>query len=127
MTIYKRSNIKSSNYLLTTLLSLNMFLLSACSPHPAAGTWESDTDNEANFTKIIIHFEPRAEIYTSDKSSTNLHCSWSASSMRNIKLECLASDDQKIVDIYQLNVINNNTAELIFKEKVIAHFTQVKD
>jgi len=123
----KRLKIKSSNFFVTALFSLSFILLPACSPHPAAGTWESSNDNEAHFTKIVVHFEPRAEIYTSDKNSSNLHCSWSASSKKNIKLECLGSDDQKMLDIYQLNITNINTAELIFKDKVIASFTQLKE
>jgi len=120
--MYKRLRTTSSIF----LVSASIILLPACSPHPAAGTWESGSDNEAHFTKIVVHFEPRAEIYTSDKNSTDLHCSWSASSKNNIKLECLGSDDQKTPDIYQLNITNENSSELIFKGKIIASFTQLK-
>jgi len=109
------------------LVSASIILLAACSPHPAAGTWGSGSDNEAHFTKIVVHFEPRAEIYTSDKNSTDLHCSWSASSKKSIKLECLGSDDQKIPDIYQLNITNKNSSELIFKGKIIASFTRLEE
>ncbi len=36
-------------------------LLSACSPHPAAGVWKTTEDNDYGITKLVVAFEGRAD------------------------------------------------------------------
>jgi len=115
---------KSNAPLLTVALSLCLTLLTGCSPHPGSGTWNSDAENQAQLTTIIVHFEPRAEILSSNKEKPDLHCSWSATDNLKIKLECLSKEGQTVVDIYQLSITGENKADLIHDAKVIGSFTK---
>jgi len=115
---------KPQGLLLTVALSLCLTLLTGCSPHPASGTWKSSAENAAQLTTLNVHFEPRAEILSSNKEKTDLHCSWSAVDNLKIKLECLSSDEQTEVDIYQLSITSENKADLIYNKEVIGSFVK---
>lgn len=134
MAIYERQStmhkfiiIKSKTILITALFALNLTLSVACSPHPGAGTWVTSGDNEAQFTKIIVHFEPTLEIYSTTSDKPVLYCGWSAASKQNMHVECMGSDEQKVKDIYQFKVTGETKAELIRDNKVVASFTQLPE
>ncbi len=119
------------NTVLTTIISLGYMLLlislSGCSPHPASGNWVSPEENDAHFTKILVHFESRLEIFSDTSDTPLLYCGWSATSSQNIGIECLRSEDQKVMEIYQLNVEGEDKAELIQNGRVIARFVQLPE
>lgn len=114
------------NVLLISFLS-TLLLLTGCEPHPAAGVWLSDGENKAKITKILVHFEPHAEIYTQGRDEPVLFCGWSATSSQDASLECMKTEEQEVMDIYQLKISGESKAELIYKDKVIARFTQIDD
>ena len=123
---------RSPDTLLNSVFSLGVILtslivLSGCSPHPASGNWVSSEDNSANFTKILVHFESRLEIFSGESEKPALYCGWSATSRQNIGIECLRSEDQDVMDVYQLNVEGEDKAELIQNGKVIARFVQLPE
>ena len=114
------------NFLLVFFLSA-LLLMSGCTPHPAAGVWLADHENEAKITKILVHFEPHAEIYIQGKDEPVLFCGWSATSKQDASLECMKTEEQKEMDIYLLKVSGETKAKLIYKDKTIASFTQIDD
>ncbi len=114
------------NFLLVSFLS-TLLLISGCTPHPAAGVWLANNENEANITKILVHFEPHAEIYIRGEDKPALFCGWSATSNQNARLECMKTEEQKEMDIYLLKVSGESKAKLIYKDKVLASFTQIDD
>lgn len=116
----KKQKSRKPVYLL--FLSLNLIFISACSPHSASGTWVASEDNQANYSKILIHFDDKLEIYAQDAVKPVQYCGWSAISKQTIEMECMSSEDQKEMDIYQLNIIDKMNAELTYEGKVIAKF-----
>ena len=118
---------KRSRMLLNILFLLSLLSLSACSPHPASGNWTATGENTAHFSKMLVHFESRLEIFTKGAENPTHYCGWSATSSQNIGIECLRSEDQETKDIYQLNVEGEDKAELIQDGKVIARFIQLAE
>jgi len=121
LNIFKR-HITNLNILLFSTLGLTF--LTACSPHPATGTWLSSEANTENYSKMIVHFEPRLEIYSGKSDKPTLYCGWSGFDSDSITLECMSSEEQEQMDMYQFNVIDNTQAELLFKGQVIAKFSK---
>ncbi|RDH83092.1 MAG: hypothetical protein DIZ80_12610 [endosymbiont of Galathealinum brachiosum] len=118
---------KLPRVLLSALFLLSLLTLSACTPHPASGNWVASGDNAAHFSKMLVHFESRLEIFTDGIETPTHYCGWSATSSQNIGIECLRSEDQEVKDIYQLNVEGEDKAELIKDGKVIARFIQLPE
>ena len=110
------------NYFIFTFSALSLTVLTACSPHPATGTWLSSATNSENYSKMIVHFEPRLEIYSGKSDKPTLFCGWSGLNKNSITLECMSAEEQKQMDMYQINVTQDTQAELVYEGKVIAKF-----
>lgn len=123
--MFNRIKANTHNSLFALFLSLSLITLPACSPHPVTGTWVASGDNQANYSKITIHFDPTLEIYSNTPEQPVQYCGWSAVGKLNIDIECMSSEDQKELDIYQFNIISEMKAELVREGKVVASFTQV--
>ena len=117
---------KSQKTVYLLFLSLSLIFLSACSPHPASGTWIASADNQTNYSKILIHFDRKLEIYAQGSIKPVEYCGWSPISQKKIEMRCMSSDEQKEMDKYQLNIIKA-TAELTREGKVISSFTLVDE
>lgn len=113
--------------LILLFLSLSFVLLSACTPHSASGTWISSGDNKENYSKILIHFEPRLEIYAKGIDKPVQYCGWSAVTKQMIEMGCDSSSEQNDKDKYQFHIINKEKAELVQDGKVIANFMLVDE
>jgi len=103
---------------------LGATFLTACSPHPATGTWLSSEANTENYSKMIVHFEPKLEIYSGKSAKPTLYCGWSGFNKNSITLECMSSEEQKQMDMYQFDVMNSSQGELLYKGDVIAKFSK---
>jgi len=117
-----KTQINNLHILLFSILGLTF--LTACSPHPATGTWLSSGANSENYSKMIVHFEPRLEIYSGKSDKPTLFCGWSGFDNNSITLECMSSEEQKQMDMYQFDVKDKTQAELLFKNEVIATFSK---
>ncbi|MCW8935810.1 MAG: hypothetical protein OQK98_13870 [Gammaproteobacteria bacterium] len=114
----------TKNYYIFLFSVLATVFLTGCSPHTATGTWLVSEVNTNNYSKIIVHFEPKLEIYSAQSNKPALYCGWSGANKSDIILECMSSEDQKEMDVYQLNVTDESKAELVYKGEVIAKFTR---
>ncbi|MCW9047469.1 MAG: hypothetical protein OQK46_05260 [Gammaproteobacteria bacterium] len=112
----------TKNYYVLLFSALVTAFLTACSPHPATGTWLASEVNTNNYSKIIVHFDPKLEIYSVQSNKPALYCGWSGANKNDIILECMSSENQKQMDIYQLNVTDESKAELVYEGEVIAKF-----
>jgi len=132
--IYYFTNHKASTMLKKLKAHIKIFMfsvlvssfLTACSPHPATGTWLSSDANTENYSKMVVHFEPRLEIYSKNSDKPTLYCGWSGYDKDSITLECMSSENQKQMDMYQFNVTQNSQAELLHDDKVIAKFSKLE-
>lgn len=118
---------ESLNFKYLTFLTLLFLFLTGCSPHPATGNWVSSADNDSNYTKAVVHFQARVEIYSNATDKAELYCGWSASSKQNLTLECMASEDLKDKEIYEFNIVNEKSAELKKQGKLLAQFKRLEE
>jgi hypothetical protein len=88
------------NFIIFVLIS---FFLVACSPHPGTGTWLADSDNKA-FTKIIVHYDGKAEIFDMKNSKAEWHCFWAGINKTDISLTCTPASNTDDEQLFSLSI-----------------------
>lgn len=104
-----------------------LLILTGCTPHPGAGIWISPTDNDAHISKVSVFFEPTVKIFTSTSEQAIMQCGWWALDKKNIEMECVHLPETGVSEIYQLNVIEQDKAELVGQGKLIAALIRKKE
>jgi len=105
---------------LILLSILSLLFISACSPHPSAGTWQTETDNSLKLSKIVVVFEGTADFFSKQSETAIRRCFWSAATENQIQLQCVHADNTDITETYQLTVAENGQAQLTRDEKLIS-------
>lgn len=139
MIIYQQKR-TTKTYLL--ILSIIILLsISACSPHPGAGTWITDGNNTLKLSKIVIVFEGTADFFSAtikpetsrnnQKSKEKMNdairrCFWGASSDNEIQMQCVHAENTDIKEAYQFTIIEKDQAQLTQNEQLIALFKREK-
>jgi len=109
----------SSVFLLSIIL-----LLSACSPHPAAGVWKTTEDNDYGITKLVVAFEGRADFVTRKLDNATWHCFWAVTGKQEASLDCTSSLNPEQEETFLLTISNQGLAELRHKSQLVASFTR---
>lgn len=78
--------------------------LQACTPHPGAGHWQAIENSDSKFSKIMVEFEGRAELFSADAAVEAQRCFWAGNTSSSIKLQCTQGDDTGLEFIYVLKV-----------------------
>lgn len=104
------------------LLATSALLISACSPHPGSATWLAIADQPTPFTKIAVHYDGKADIYSDSQADAVRRCFWSASSAQAIDLHCVDTGNTEHEENYRLTVNNTDTAVLTQSNTLIARF-----
>jgi hypothetical protein len=99
-------------------------MLTACSPHPAAGNWQAAENTDSGFTRLEVTYEGRANLYEAGEEEAGRHCFWGVENAQGIALTCKPAFDTAIEERYQLSVGENGTATLMRDGTVIARFTK---
>jgi hypothetical protein len=119
-------------------LSALVLLLTACSPHPGAGNWQSSGEAGAQFmaefSRLEVGYEGRTDIFNRERAQraaageTNgaiRRCFWHGVDAQTISLSCVQADNTDIEESYQLRVSADNAmAELIKGEVVVGRFVR---
>jgi hypothetical protein len=100
------------------------FLLAGCSAHPAAGTWIAVSDNVAGFSRLVVQFDGKADIYSPGQESSVRRCFWGGAGKQSITLDCVQALDTEIKERYQLHVLAGRQAELSRGEERIGLFNR---
>ena len=99
-------------------------LLSACSPHPAAGVWKTTEDNDYGITKLVVAFEGRADFVTRKLDNATWHCFWAVTGKQEASLDCTSSLNPEQEETFLLTISNQGLAELRHKSQLVASFTR---
>ena len=105
------------------LLSITL-LLSACSPHPAAGVWKTTEDNDYGITKLVVAFEGRVDFVTRKLDNATWHCFWAVTGKQEASLDCTSSLNPEQEETFLLIINDQGLAELRHKSQLVASFTR---
>jgi len=105
----------------------SLFLLVACSPHPATGVWKATADNELGINRLVVGYEGRAEFITTKLDNANWHCFWGAPEKKLLKLNCTPSTNPDEERSFVLSVNDEGLAELKGDGSLLATFTRVDE
>ncbi|MCU7835542.1 MAG: hypothetical protein KZQ83_09860 [gamma proteobacterium symbiont of Taylorina sp.] len=105
---------------LTLLSFISLLIISACSAHPGAGTWKTETDNSLQLSKIVVTFEGTADLFSRQSETAIRRCFWSAAAENQLQLQCVHADNTGIKETYQLTIIEKDQAKLTMDDKLIA-------
>jgi len=119
MTFNSRMKFHYSLFLLGIAL-----LLSACSPHPAAGVWKTTEDNSYGITKLVLSFEGRADFVTTRLDNATWHCFWAVTAKQEASLDCTSSLNPDQEESFLLTINDQGLAELRHKSQLIGSFTR---
>ena len=97
-----------------------VILITGCNGHPAAGEWSSNTKSE--FTKIIINFDGKAEIYEKSQKVAKYHCFWAAYDENGINLDCGTKSEKQKEFTFEMT---SSSAELKVGQTLVSTFIKV--
>lgn len=101
--------------------------LAGCSGHPGAGSWESVGPADAPFSKLIVHFEGRAELFDAKSGAESYHCFWGGKSAREIQLDCTTPQNTETRIGFILQVGEDGVARLLKDNVAIAEFRRLAE
>ena len=136
---YNNQSGKYLSMLRSVLLLCIILAISACSPHPGAGTWKADGDNSLKISSIKIIFEGTADFFSSKNESENkskdeeenintiYRCFWSASGENQMQMQCIHSDDIEKKETFHFTIIETGQGKLSRNEHLIGLFQKLTD
>jgi len=99
-------------------------LLSACSPHPAAGVWKASEDNAYGISKLVLSFEGRADFVTRKLDNATWHCFWAVTGKQEANIDCTSSLNPEQEEAFLLRINDQGLAELRHKAQLVGIFTR---
>jgi outer membrane biogenesis lipoprotein LolB len=102
-------------------------LLSACSPHPAAGVWKATKDNSYGISRLVVGFDGRADFVTAKQNNATWHCFWSMSGKQEAKLDCTSSLNTDQEERFVLSINEQGLAQLHHKSQLAGTFTRLNE
>ena len=107
---------------LTAIILGLLALLVGCSPHPGSGTWVATGENEMGFSRLVVQFEGRAEVFASGQEKEMLRCFWAGESAQSIRLGCASVQDADTKLSYSLALTGTDRAQLLQSGNGVAEF-----
>ncbi|NRA85493.1 MAG: hypothetical protein HRU22_17475 [Gammaproteobacteria bacterium] len=104
------------------LAVLSLPLMVACTGHPAAGKWQLNSASEYQYSRLVVNFDGKAELYKKDQAIAWLHCFWTASAADAIGLECASADADAANEKFFFKVSGENSGQLMIDDTVVAQF-----
>ncbi|MBN4063437.1 hypothetical protein JYT79_01510 [Cardiobacterium sp. AH-315-I02] len=102
-------------------------LLSACSPHPAAGVWKATEDNAYGISRLVVGFDGRADFVTRKLNNATWHCFWTTSGKQEATLGCTSSLNTEQEERFILSVNEQGFAQLQHKSQIAGTFQQLNE
>lgn len=113
-------------YYLLFILSISL-LLSACSPHPAAGVWKATEDNGYGISRLVVGFDGRADFVTRKLDNASWHCFWAMSGKQEATLDCSSSLNADQEERFILSVNEQGFAQLQHKSQIAGTFQRLNE
>ncbi|WP_457665460.1 hypothetical protein [Thiolapillus sp.] len=108
------------------LLILIPFILTitACSPHPGAGLWKAEGENDLGIKVLTMAYEGKA-VFSSTRGKVALwHCFWNGADRQSANLDCTPSTNPDAEERFVFTVREDGTGELSQQGKIIAKFVR---
>ncbi len=102
-------------------------LLSACSPHPAAGVWKTTEDNGYGISRLVVGFDGRADFVTRKLNNATWHCFWAMSDKREAILDCTSSLNTEQEERFILSINEQGFAQLQHKSQLVGTFMRLNE
>ncbi|MCW8944845.1 MAG: hypothetical protein OQL27_08735 [Sedimenticola sp.] len=108
--------------LLTGLVS---FGLMGCSAHPGSGNWGLVDPANGGVSKVIVHFEGRAELINASNGEASHHCFWGGKSGNEMQLDCTTPQDTETRLRFYLSVDGQDQATLSYDGKLVGRYKRL--
>jgi hypothetical protein len=96
--------------------------LSGCTPHPGSGGWLPLQPNEGNFSRLLVQFDGRAELYRENVEGAVYRCFWAGDSKHALGMRCADAANADIEVRYRLEIAGDGTAGLYQSSRLISRF-----
>ncbi|PLY12215.1 MAG: hypothetical protein C0631_17705 [Sedimenticola sp.] len=113
--------------LFLTVLPLLAIILSACSPHPASGTWTAPGASNDGINKVVVMYEGRAELFSPASEEALWRCFWGGKSKQNIAMECVFAANTDIESRFTLDTQGGDKATLRKAGEFVAEFSKTAE
>ncbi|MEW7978868.1 MAG: hypothetical protein G8D28_08935 [gamma proteobacterium symbiont of Phacoides pectinatus] len=101
------------------LLSL---LLAGCSAPPAPGVWIAEPGGEADYSRLSVEYDGRAELFIPEQEAALLRCFWRAASAQGILLQCAYAERERQDVFYDFRIDPDGGATLSRDDRSLARF-----
>lgn len=102
-------------------------LLTGCSAHPGAGTWQLKAGESSPFSRLTVHFEGRAELFDAASGAETHHCFWGGTSDSEIQLDCTTPEDTETRIRFNLRVTSAQEAQLLKEGRLLGDYQRVEE
>lgn len=104
------------------LAVLALPLIISCTGHPAAGQWRLSDPGDYQYTRLVVNFDGKAELYKANVKNAWLHCFWTARADDIIGLKCGSADENAANELFDFKVSAKNSGQLMIANRIVAHF-----
>lgn len=101
-----------------------LLALTACSPHPATGTWATTTKLDSGFNRLDVTYEGRAHLFAVGEQEAGRRCFWGGESAQVIAMACKPAFDTAREERYHLTLGADGIATLTRNGEVMALFSR---
>ncbi|MCW8890773.1 MAG: hypothetical protein OQL20_08965 [Sedimenticola sp.] len=110
----------------TTLVAALVGLgLVGCSAHPGSGNWGLVEPTNGAVSKVIVHFDGRAELINAANGEASHHCFWGGKSGTEMRLDCTTPQDTETRLRFYLAVDNQDQAILIYDGRQVGRYKRL--
>lgn len=107
------------------LLGLVGFGLAGCSAHPGSGNWGLVEPSDGAVSKVVVHFEGRAELIDAKSGVASHHCFWGGTSGSDLQLDCTTPQDTETRLRFILRVEGLDRMTLAYKGQLVGHYKRL--
>lgn len=102
-------------------------LLTGCSAHPGAGTWQLKEGGQSPVSRVTVHFEGRAELFDATSGAETHHCFWGGTSDSEIQLDCTTPADTENRVRFTLRVTGAEEAQFFSDGRLLGEYRKVAE
>jgi hypothetical protein len=99
--------------------------LVGCSAHPGSGNWGLVDPSDGAISKVLVHFEGRAELIDAKSGAASHHCFWGGKSGSDLQLDCTTPQDTETRLRFTLRVEGLDRMTLAYNGRLVGHYKRL--